>query len=437
MRFAIELRSLGFWWAEMGMNPLPSSSRRQKQAEFVLPPGYPPDLIRITGMQDAIEILRSDKFRMEPVGREAPLREGTLLKLDGDIHHRRRRVANRLVRREWHQRYRQDTLIPTLDRRMAQLRAYPDSDGVVRFDLVEFSRSLFLDMAVELVGLAGAESDEGRALLAGLIEPMHQGSVIKWFPDTDAVMGEALAALDVFRERFFKPSLAKRMPLIERFHRGEIADADLPNDLMTLVALRADPAWEDDELAIRTVVFYLAGASHTHVRPLGFVVDELERWFERHPEDHPLRIDPPFLKGAIDETLRMYGNTPALFRIATDDVALASGLRIRNGQFVTLDTRLTGRDTAVYGPDADDFNPRRKAPEGFYPFGLAFGSGDHMCQGLPIVLGVEGIDGTLLLVVRTLYSSGLARDPNKSASKVPIRDSYEYYPVMLELGGNG
>jgi hypothetical protein len=103
---------------------------------------------------------------------------------------------------------------------------------------------------------------------------------------------------------------------------------------------------------------------------------------------------------------------------------------------VTLDTRLTGRDTSVYGPDANHFNPRRKAPEGFYPFGLAFGSGDHMCQGLPIVLGVEGIDGTLLLVLQTLYASGLSRDRMRAPSKVPIRDSYEYYPVMLKSTGD-
>lgn len=421
----------------MDTKPLSHSREHQKQREFPLPPGYPADLIRITGMRDAIEILRSEKFRMEPVGREAPLREGTLLKLDGDVHHRRRRVANRLVRREWHQRYRQDALIPTLDRTMKELAANAGPDGVVRFDLVAFSRALFLDMAVVLVGLVGTETEQGRMALAGLIEPMHQGSVVKWFPDTDAVMAEAMAALEVFRERFFRPSLAARMPLIERFHRGDIADADLPNDLMTLVALRADPAWEDEELAMRTVVFYLAGASHTHVRPLGFVVDELEHWFEHHPDDYPLRVDPQFLRAAIDETLRMYGNTPALFRIATDDVSLASGLKIRNGQFVTLDTRLTGRDAAVYGLDADDFNPRRKAPEGFYPFGLAFGSGDHMCQGLPIVLGVEGIDGTLLLVLQSLYASGLTRDRTMSPSKVPIRDSYDYYPVMLTSTGVG
>jgi cytochrome P450 len=401
---------------------------------FQMPPNYPDDVIRIVSFPEAMEILRrSDIFAVEPLGREAPLREGTLLKIDGDLHMKRRRVANRLVRREWHERYRHETLVPTVARRIEGLLAKPDGDGFVLADLVLFSRRLFLDMAATLTGIS-LETDADGDLLASLVEPMHSGSVIKWFHDQDQVMARAVAAMNTFRDRFFRPSLESHLELVKRHEAGELQEAELPNDLMTLIALRADPAWADEGLALRTVIFYLGGASNTHVRPLGFAVDELDRWFRQHPEDLPQKTDSAFLQGAVVETLRMYANTPAIFRVANQNVELStSGRHISKGQYVGIDSRLTGRDMETYGPDADEFNPHRSVPDGAYPFGVAFGTGDHMCQGMPIVLGAGEIEGTLTYVLRTLLAAGMERDPSRNATKVPERDSYESYPIRFRV----
>jgi cytochrome P450 len=399
---------------------------------FQMPPNYPDDVIRIESFSEAIEILRrADVFRVEPLGREAPLREGTLLKIDGELHMKRRRVANRLIRREWHERYRHETLVPTVARRVENLLANPDGDGIVRTDLVLFSRRLFLDMAATLTGIRVGSEEDGD-LLASLVEPMHSGSVVKWFHNQDQVMARAVDAMKTFRDHFFRPALAQHLQLVERVEEGELNQEDLPNDLMTLIALRADPAWSDEGLALRTVIFYLGGASNTHVRPLGFAVDELDRWLKVHPEDALLTTEPTFLQGVVVETLRMYANTPAIFRVASEDLQLAvSGRQVHKGQYVAIDSRLTGRDKATYGPDADQFNPRRAVPDGAYPFGVAFGTGDHMCQGMPIVLGAGEIQGTLSYVLRTLLAAGMERDPSREAVKVPERDSYEFYPVRF------
>jgi cytochrome P450 len=400
---------------------------------FILPTGYSDDLIRITDMTDALEILRSNDFIMEPSGKEAPLRDGTLLKLDGDLHRTRRRVVNPLVRRESHQKYRNEILLPAVERRMAALLKAPDDDGFVRTDLVAFSRRLFLELAAAFVGIQGLDTQESVETLGQLIEPMHTGSVVKWFPNQDAVMVRALAALDVFRGRFFEPSLAARKSVVAAVGDEATSSERLPSDLVTLIALSADPAWTDEALALRTVVFYLAGASHTHVRPLGHIVDELEKWFAIHPEDYPSRTDPEFLSGAISEALRLYGNTPALFRVATAEVHLPSGLQVNAGECVAIDTRLTGQDPSVYGPDAHHFNPRRRVEPGTYAFGMAFGSSEHMCQGLPLVLGTSGIDGNLMHVLRALYGAGMRRDRSRATVKIPVRDSYEVYPVMFDV----
>jgi cytochrome P450 len=424
----------------MSSNLQPPASQQLESTSFPgfqMPVGSPPDLLRITRMRDALEILRSELFVMEPVGAEAPLRRGTLLKLDGELHRSRRRAVNRLVRRESHQRYRAAILLPAVERRIADLMASPDSDGSVRADLVGFSRSLFIELAAAFVGIQGVGTVETYAALSELVEPMHKGSILRWFPDQETVLADAMSALEVFREKYFIPSLRARRELVAAQSGVGGATPELPNDLMTLVALKTDPAWEDESLALRTVVFYMAGASNTHVRPLGHIVDELESWFVIHPADLGLRTDPGFLAGAISEALRLYGNTPALFRIATQDTVLPSGISVRSGQHLAIDTRLTGRDAETYGPDAGVFNPRRQVDPDTYAFGMAFGSGNHMCQGLPLVLGVEGIDGNLMHVLRALYGAGMRRDESRSSHKVPVRDSYELYPVIFDRAPMG
>ncbi|HJQ48566.1 MAG TPA: cytochrome P450 [Amycolatopsis sp.] len=398
-----------------------------------MPPNYPGDVLRIERYADAVEILRDTDFGVEPLGREAPLREGTLIKIDGRDHVRRRKAGNRLVRKEWHENYRRNVLTPTVLRRLRDLVPAAGPDGLVHIDLVHFSRALFVDMAAAVTGVDLDGSDEQLELLTGLIEPMHSGSIVKWFADHERVMREALEAMETFRRTFYEPSMRRHVEIAEAVERGHADKSDLPLDLMTLIATGAEPAWADDDaLALRTVIFYLGGASNTHVRPLGFAIDELTTWFRRRPADRALLRDPQFLGGAINETLRLYGNTPAVFRHSSRDKTLPSGRTVAAGQYVAIDTRLTGRDVDAFGPDADVFDPHRVVPEGINPFGMAFGGGRHMCQGLPIVLGSEGINGTLLHVVQKLFDADIAPDPAREPVKVPERDTYEVYPVTLD-----
>jgi cytochrome P450 len=408
-----------------------STVQSHRTGAFEMPPNYPADVLRITRYGDAVEILRNPDFAVEPLGHDAPMREGTLLKLDGPVHLARRRAANRLVRREWHENYRSQVLLPTVARRLRALADQPGEDGLVRIDLVHFSRRLFVDMAAAITGL-GASSEDDFELLTNLIEPMHSGSIVKWFANHEQVMEAALEAAATFRAQFFEPSLHSHRALAEQAERGELDKNSMPLDLMTLIVTRADPAWADEDLALRTVIFYLGGASNTHVRPLGFAVDELTSWLAEHPEDRGLLADQRFMGAVVNETLRMYGNTPAIFRIAQKDMTLASGLAVRNGQYVAIDTRLTGRDVGTYGEDANVFDPRRTIPAEVTPFGLAFGGGRHMCQGVPIVLGSEGINGTLIHVLSMLFAAGVRPDPSRPPVKVPERDTYEVYPVTLD-----
>jgi hypothetical protein len=185
---------------------------------------------------------------------------------------------------------------------------------------------------------------------------------------------------------------------------------------------------------VRNVMQFMLGSSHTSVHPLGHAIDELTRWFETHPGDAARRTDPRFLNHAVNETLRLHLVGPALYRIAESNVTLASGLEIRAGQRVSVDFELASRDRTIYGDDAGQFNPDRDTRGSAYPYGLAFGTGAHMCQGLPIIVGVEGIDGSIVQVLRLLFEAGIRPDPDRPAvTETGFRHTtYISYPIIFD-----
>ena len=395
------------------------------------------DVVRVSTMADCLEVLRSDKVRDATPVREHTLRGGTLVTTDGAEHQRRRRLANRLVRREAHRRYRDDTLGPTVTRRIDELLRTADADGIVRTDLIALGREAFLELAAVLGGIDLA-GDADREALSSLLDVIHKGGNLAWVPEGDvegerAAVARGLAAQEAFRQRFYEPSRETRREMLRRVESGAIHEDDLPASFMMLIALQADPAWDDEDLAVRDTERFLLGGAHTNVHPLGFVVDELEAWFVTHPEDHALRTDAAFLDGAVNEVLRLHTATPVLLRRAAEHMTLASGVEIPAGSTIAVDAGAASRDEAAYGPAAAVFDPRRQVPAGVYRYGLAFSSGPHMCMGLPIVLGAQGIDGTQVHLLRALYESGLRRDPSRPARRMPAnKDRYDSYPVVLD-----
>jgi cytochrome P450 len=325
-------------------------------------------------------------------------------------------------------------LVPVMHEELRKLLGDRPPDGVVRVDLVPFAMHFFNVMACALTGL-DVRTPEDRRLLLSLIEPLNSGDALKFEDDPDSRIAEGLAALRVFKERFYDPSLRRRVELLASIEAGALNEADVPVDMMLLVALKADPAWEDEDNAVRNVMQFMLGASHTNVHPLGFAIDHLESWFEDHPEDYPQRTDPRFLERAVNEALRLHTIGPVLGRVAVEDVRLSSGIEIKAGQTVSVGIQEASLDPMVYGVDAAIFNPHRMIAAAGYPYGLAFGSGPHMCQGLPIVVGVEGIDGALVHVLQALYEAGARRDrsrPTRSQELHGFRSSYLSYPLVLD-----
>jgi cytochrome P450 len=386
-----------------------------------------PGLVEVFGYRDAIELFRSDKMSTA-VGTERDaeiFRGGVLTRLHGEDHLRRRKLLNRLVRRDGHKWFRDNHLFPTIDRTVEELLAHPDADGVVRADLVKLVHRVNVQLGAAVAGIDVTTAEETEDLLELMDEMSKYSSIaerevmLRLVPGPEVPAADASgakAAKEQFVERFFVPSLARRRALVASVAIGEITEEDLPHDVMTFIASDADPDYREPGLAAREVLLFVRSAIGTSSHAISYAAVDIDAWCKAHPEDLPLRTDPEFILGALNESLRLRILTPRL-RLAMEDVTLTSGLHIKAGQYVNIRTPEASRDPDAYGPDAHVFNPRRQVESGVYANGLAFGSGRHMCLGLPLVLGSEGLDGSLVHTLRSFYEAGMELDPSLAATR--------------------
>jgi cytochrome P450 len=346
-------------------------------------------------------------------------REGTVVRLDGPAHRTRRRAMARLLSRGGHKYFRDTALFPTADAALEELLARPTDDGYVRLDLVPHARRVSQQLAAALVGLDGATSPEGAAELHLLLVDYAAGkqgaleNSFKPFDETTEAARKSISASAEIRRRFYQPAYARRAELAGQLERGEITDNQLPSDLLMLMALRVDPAWEDDALRQREAVFVLGAGVRTSSFSLAWTLEEVFAWLERHPEDRGKLDDDEFLLCCVNESLRLHPVTPGFARRATAEVELQNGTSIHDGQLAVIRNGPAGADPAVYGEDAHEFNPYRAVRRGTPAYGFAFGAGAHLCYGAPIVMGSEGIDGSLVYLLKKLMAAGVEPDPDK------------------------
>ncbi len=408
----------------------------------------PAELVEVTRYAEVAEALRHPKLAVTLDEQSVPVRGGTVLRIDGGAHTKRRRLLNRLVFRGGHQRLRAEVLRPAIERELAL--AGSRAAGVVRLDVVAFCFRVLTELVATMIGLDRAQM---RTDIEELFRLQAELDAFPRFktqllgaapldPGDEARVRDALERLrvakDAFSERWVRPALESRRELVRRHEAGEIGFEELPSDLLTMVAAHADPAFDaDPDLPVRhAVIDFLHAGTGTSVGAVAHAANELERWWRDHPADRERRLDPAFLSAAVYETLRLHAANPAEIRRATEDVTLSAGTRIPAGRYAALRTGSAHRDRDVWGPDAAAFDPCRVPPPGAAAYGLAFGAGPHMCYGLPLAIGDDGVDGNLVLLLRSLYEAGMEPDPDDAPSSRPAvahadLRNFERYPVLL------
>jgi cytochrome P450 len=412
---------------------------------------------RVNQIADASKLLRSktavthspDLFagrRSDEVNGEINVREflaASMMFVEGESHRLRRKLLNPLVRADALQGIREDIVLPEADRLMQQRLAKPDADGKHRMDLVEFLERVFIHFTARLIGLTGMDTDERLELMRSFAGPLAAGTSSAYLSDRTEVNRRALAAKARYVTEFFEPSLAWHRQQRARIDAGEIADDEVPNSLLKMVAAELAPEWRDETNAVVESTLLFAASVGTSAQSVIHTIDFLQTWFAEHPADIARKTDPTFLLNCLQEVIRLRAPfSPYTTRLSLENNELSDGTRIYPGQELHFEWVKANRDTEVFGPDAAGFNPDRPTPaDGTPRYGLGFGMGTHQCYGLRVVVGNDGKGGAHVELLRKLMAAGVRPDPDnppvdleKDMEKFEVEDIPRYvsYPVIFE-----
>ncbi len=394
-------------------------------------------MIRLTTYADARDAYRHKELRQALYDEGDALMHGVIVNLHGQDHLARRRLENRLFRRDTFAWYEAD-VIPGIIRGVLA-----PALGAGRGDLLPLARRTMLTLSL---GVAGVDRPEGTdAELDGLYALMDRlaraSTVAHATGDKAAIVADGNAALAEFVERYFEPSHRRRAALVAAHERGELAETELPRDVLTTLLRNQDRLDLPLDVVRREIAYFPWVGSHSTSNQFVHAMHHLFEWLERHPGERDLlTVDAVERQRFVHESLRLHPASPVSLRHVLEPVTLRSGLELSAGELVAIDLVAANRDADVFGPTAPDFDPRRALPEGVTPWGLSFGHGVHACLGQELAGGLEplpDLDGHLLgsitVMTGVVLAEGARPDPDDPAERdaSTMRDVFARYPVVF------
>jgi cytochrome P450 len=150
---------------------------------------------------------------------------------------------------------------------------------------------------------------------------------------------------------------------------------------------------------------------------------EVEPTFEQVPKFR-------YLRRVLDEGLRLWPTAPAYARSPREVTTLSTGHVMRPQDWAIVVLPMMHRDRAVWGDDADQFDPDRFLPErsrGRQPHTYKpFGTGERACIGRQFAL-----HEAILVLARVLHRYELEPDP---AYELQITERLTLMPTGFRLG---
>jgi cytochrome P450 len=398
-----------------------------------------PATITISGYEQAREAYRQRDLRQALYDDGEVVMADVLVNLHGEEHLSRRKLENRLFRREHLERYEREMFPPVIE---ATLRPHVEAGEA---ELVKLGHQMMMNLAAVSSGVdRPAGTPEETFHLYSYLMRFIEGATLGHFTgDKDAKRQEIAQSLDQFDREFLEPSIRRRRAALARLQAGEVAEEDLPLDVLTILLRNEDSLQLPHAVVLREVAFYLLAGAHTSATAYTRTIHNVLTWLEANPEDADrVAHDRLFVQRCVHETVRLEPSSPVGMRWALSPIELKSGLSIPKGAKVVIDLMAVNRDP-VFGPDAASFNPHRRLADGLPAYGLSFGGGMHACIGQILAggnaPGEEGIGsdnhlyGLVSGAVQATFDAGVRAHPNQ----LPERDAntnrpyWGRYPVIF------
>ena len=394
----------------------------------------------VTGYANALAALSDRRLEQSMYSECDVLMERVVLTLHGEEHALRRAIEWKLFRQNFNRYYEKEVYPQTLKATLAPYLARG------RMDLKEFGFRVNINLSADLSGIdRPAKTEAETDLLVSLSRKFGEGATLFHSTrDKQEVRDEVGEALASFREHFWEPSRARRQRLIDEVAAGTLTEADLPRDILTVLLVNRAKQSLDDAMILREIAFFMQAGAHSSSNALAHAFHEIETWCEHHPEDREkIKHDPFFLQRCIHETLRLHPASPVAWRQAGCPFQLQGGPAVEAADAVVIDLLSANCEPALFGPDADAFNPYRTVNEKVAPYGLSFGMGIHTCFGRDLAGGAIPTSesdvathhfGTLTSLMRNLYELNARPDPERAPvpDEQTQRQNWGSYPILID-----
>ena len=401
--------------------------------------------IELTDWLRVKEAFRSKHLRQAGYTEGAIVMADTLLDLHGLEHRERRRLENRLFRREIFSFWEHQILGKTI---AATMQPFVDKGSG---DLAKIGYRCAMNLTATIAGIDQDPRDEVQTeLMYSKVKKFSEGATIMHSTrDKDAVRSEVKEAMSSFFRDFYVPSKTRRKDLLSDLKNETISEEELPKDVLTTLLRNAEVLELDDEIVFREICFYLQAGAHSTANSFTHTVDDLFTWGDKNPKDLDLaRENLSFVQRCMHESLRLSPASPVALRTPLEDVQLSDGTLLPQGSHVILNLVEANRDPSIFGHSADLFDPHRIVPDGVARWGMSFGAGSHACVGAELDGGLEidtsrpseeALYGTVSVMVHAFLSAGGRKDemnPPK-LDENSERKHFSQYPVVFAVGNDG
>ncbi len=391
----------------------------------------------VNSYTEAMDALKAPALRQALYDAGARVMQDALITLHGDAHRQRRIVEMGVFGRGFFRTYAREVFAPNLEQ---VLVPYLDAG---RADVIELGYRLSMNLTADFAGIDRPLNDieETESLLA-LVRKFSEGAtLVHSTRDHAEVNAEVDAAMALFDQCFFMPSIERRRRLINEAEAVGTESHQLPRDVLTTLLKARDRIDLSLDMLRREMSFFLQAGAHSTTNSTAHALHEILTWAGDDADRHARLDDGDFVQRCVHESLRLHPASPVAWRRAVAPTQLGDH-SLSTDELVEINLASANRDATIFGPDAQRFNPDRQVPTGIWPWGLTFGYGMHACLGRDLDGGVISSRSTTpedpqLGIVPTLVHELLkagARwcdDDPPVADITTLRSNWGRYPVQF------